>query len=462
MCQSVPCVVGRKRPSARRRRTAGRHGRALDWDIPCRVAPQQSSTPFLPARVILAGASQFGIPGGIVPEHGVEDDEQLTHAGGDDDFGLLGTSIWGALGQSLRKGADAFVAASGAESRHVQGVPDGDASAPDGSCSGESSAVVIEGRHADQCGDLLAVELSQFGEVGQEGGGGGETDAGDGGHEIDLVLPVVVITNDLVDLGFDRFDLFVESFEDFLNALAGGLGVGLLEAVGLGGAQIDQLPASFDELLELSQGALGNFEAAGLDDFAEACQDAGVDGIGLGKDPEALGEITDLAGIDEGHGMSGLEQFGNGRAFVATGGFEDNDAGAWFRKLFEQLREAHPVVGHGESFGVRTASDLEVVFGHIHTDEGKLVQGDVPILQIRARGAGRGTTALAAVRARTKRPITIMLGFGIRFTEGNSICGRPLARRLYIPRASPLPTFSLFNGIKDTRARQPWELRFKI
>ena len=62
----------RERSSARRRRTAARDGRALGRDIPCRVAPQQSSTPFHPAPVILLDDGEFGIPGGIIREHGVD------------------------------------------------------------------------------------------------------------------------------------------------------------------------------------------------------------------------------------------------------------------------------------------------------------------------------------------------------------------------------------------------------
>src|SRR5258708_224339 len=41
---------------------------------------------------------------------------------------------------------------------------------PHGGLSLESSAVVIEGGHPHECGDLLSVELSQLGEIRQESG----------------------------------------------------------------------------------------------------------------------------------------------------------------------------------------------------------------------------------------------------------------------------------------------------
>jgi hypothetical protein len=75
-------------------------------------------------------------------------------------------------------------------------------------------------------------------------------------------------------------------------------------------------------------------------------------------------------------------------------------------------------------------------------------------LRIRARRIGRHTTALAAVRAEIKRSATILLGFGMKLTEGRSICGRPLARGTYDPRASPLPRSSFLFSVRDTRVAQ--------
>jgi len=88
-----------------------------------------------PSVVILIDGDNLSIPGSVVFEHGVENDEQLAHASGENDFGLFAAAAEIALSQSLSKRSDVFVAAFGGEGGHVQGIPDGGASSPDGSGS---------------------------------------------------------------------------------------------------------------------------------------------------------------------------------------------------------------------------------------------------------------------------------------------------------------------------------------
>jgi hypothetical protein len=97
-----------------------------------------------PSVVILIDGDNLSIPGSVVFEHGVENDEQLAHASGENDFGHFAAAAGIALSQSLSKRSDVFVAAFGGEGGHGQGIPDGGASSPDGSSSHQRSAVVIE------------------------------------------------------------------------------------------------------------------------------------------------------------------------------------------------------------------------------------------------------------------------------------------------------------------------------
>ena len=60
--------------------------------------------------------------------------------------------------------------ACGGEGSHVEDGADGFASAADGAFALMLAAIAIEGSQADEGGDLLAVELSELGDVGHEGG----------------------------------------------------------------------------------------------------------------------------------------------------------------------------------------------------------------------------------------------------------------------------------------------------
>jgi len=313
------------------------------------------------------------------------------------------------LGERL----DVLVTAGGGKRSHVQGVSDILASAADGTSPHHFAAVVAERRNADERSDLLAIELSQFGKIGQERGRSDLSDAWNGSHEIDLVLPVVVLANDLFDLLLDAGDLFFQGIEHGLDAFLGGLRGSLLETIGLGGSQVDELSTALDELLQFGLGAVGQREATRLDDFPEACEDSRIDGIGLGEDAERFGEISGLAWIDESHQMACLEQFPDDQAFETTRGFEHDDASPRRRQLLEDFQDAWAVILDRTGFGVGPESELERSFSNIDTDIRKFVHGNVPSLQIRARRVGRDFTAQAAVRAKTKRSTTIMLGFGM-------------------------------------------------
>src|SRR4029077_20283523 len=135
----------------------------------------------------------------------------------------------------------------------------------------------------------------------------------------------------------------------------------------------------------------------------------------------------------------GLEQLSDQCALVPTRRLQDDHTRSGLGQTANDLANAVAIIGDRERFGIGVQRYLERIFRHIDTDVHESVHGLLPTLQMRARGFGRRPTAPAAVRARTKRPTTILLGFGLGSSEGKTICGRPLARGLYIPRASPLP-----------------------
>ena len=93
---------------------------------------------------------------------------------------------------------------------HVECAADVGASGLDGTGSTTGSAVAVEGGHTDECGDLLAVELAEFGQFGDECACGGGSDARRGLQEFGLGPPLFVVVDEFVDLAFDALDFVGE------------------------------------------------------------------------------------------------------------------------------------------------------------------------------------------------------------------------------------------------------------
>jgi hypothetical protein len=137
-------------------------------------------------------------PSGVVSHHGIEDDQQFPHAGCQGD--LFGFPFGH---KTLVEVADHGVVPGSDQGPHVEGGPDGSATAPDHSLSAQCAAVLGQRRNADQRGDLLPVECAQFGKVGQESATDDGTDAGDAAQEVLLGTPHRALLDGLVQVGVD-------------------------------------------------------------------------------------------------------------------------------------------------------------------------------------------------------------------------------------------------------------------
>src|SRR5262245_20832549 len=114
---------------------------------------------------------KFWIPRGIVFNHRVEDHQQLSHAGSENNLeGFAGGF------QPLCEVANQWIATSSGESRHVKHAADRRPATPDRASTMELATVTIERSHAGQGSDLLPVETSQFGQVYEQARDGHRTD----------------------------------------------------------------------------------------------------------------------------------------------------------------------------------------------------------------------------------------------------------------------------------------------
>src|SRR5216684_1688568 len=93
----------------------------------------------------------------FVVKHGIENNEELAHTGDERGLGVLTVGA-----QPQIEGSDGGIAAHSRHRRHIQDAPHLCASAPDTTAAAHISTVAVKWCETSQCGDLLAIEHSQF------------------------------------------------------------------------------------------------------------------------------------------------------------------------------------------------------------------------------------------------------------------------------------------------------------
>lgn len=357
----------------------------------------------------------------VVFDHGVEDDQQLSHAGGEGDFGFF------PLG--LEPGIEGFeygVMASGDEGGHVERRPESGSAAPDASLAAELSTIVIQGSDSHQGGDLLTVELTELGQFGDECGGGHFADARNTFEKLVALVPVIVGFDELEDLPVDPFEVFVNGVDEVLNAVQDLFVDGQRPAIEFRGAMLDELSSPGGQFVELSLLFMGLSDRARLDVLGKPCDDEGVDAVGLGEQTERFGIVADLRWIDDRDGIAGGGQIADEGLLVASGGLNDDQTGSGAGKFLEEEGALAGRVVAAEDWTVENVN-IEVVLRDVDADkrgDGSHVE-EIPTLQMRARCASR-RAAQAAVRAGFNNPATILLTHGLRCPRGyRSVAGRP-------------------------------------
>src|SRR6266446_3882184 len=97
------------------------------------------------------------LPMSFVVKHGIENNEELAHTGDERGLGVLTVGA-----QPQIESSDGGIAAHSRHRRHIQDAPHLCASAPDTTTAPHISTVAVEWCETSQCGDLLAIEHSQF------------------------------------------------------------------------------------------------------------------------------------------------------------------------------------------------------------------------------------------------------------------------------------------------------------
>ena len=363
------------------------------------------------------------IPMRVCFDECVEDHQQFAHASDDDELERFSLGF-----QALGERSDDRIATSCCQGGHVQDAADRGSAAPDGAFALKASTVSIERCQADQRGDFLSVEKTEFREFRQQRCDGDRSDTGSRLDDRALVFPFVIGFEQREDLLFNAFDLFVQQIDDLLHAFADGFGCERFPPAFLGGSQVDELTSACDELGEFLLFFMGIGKSSRSNVLPEPGDDLRIESIGLGQNAEASGEVAHLTRIDDSYEMIGVCKFSNNASLIPAGGFHNDQATSHVRQLRTQLLQPRSVVGNREllSFGKNT--NVERVLGDVDADKrcDRTVHGFVPVLQMRARCNVTSRLALAAVRAHSKRPVTILLCDCLgRPRRDRSATGRP-------------------------------------
>src|SRR3989304_1214050 len=318
----------------------------------------------------------------MIFDDGIEDDQELSHAGSEYDSEGL-TRCLQALGELTNDRIEATSRKGG----HVKHAADGSPASPDRTTTMEFPTITAERCQADQGGNLLAIESSQLGQLGQERGGRHRANARHTLHESGLALQLFVRLYQTGNFFLDLADLFLQLLDHAAHAFDHALRTSRLQAIRLGGAQLDQLSSTNHQFLKFLLDFRDFLHRSRLDMLSKAGDHFAIDPIGLGQDPQAPSEVANLTWIDHGALLAGSGQLGNELAWVSSGCFDHHQATAGHRQFIEKSPETGAVIGGREASALDKQKHLERILSNVNPDKRikNCVHELVPVLRMRAR-----------------------------------------------------------------------------
>ena len=305
----------------------------------------------------------------IMPEHGIENGEQLAHAGGKSHL------LWLACCQEpLIEGTKDWIMADGDKGGHIQSGTHGSTPSPASPLPPELAAVPAERSYTDQGGDLPAVERAQFGEAGQQRECQGRADAWYAAQEIFPHAPQRALPQAVMEVPIQVTQLLFQDGEYPIDVLPDHRQRSLAPLL-LGDLHLDDLPPTGNESFQLSSlcGSQGlRHSPTSLAEMGDGCC---VETVRLSQLPQGAGEVTDLAGVNHGHRDLRHAEGHYQRNLIAAGGFEHHQSGPQLEEPLDQVLDACFVLGGAPSRPRRANSYVHPILGYVDPNEHLLTIG---------------------------------------------------------------------------------------
>src|SRR6185312_15419513 len=300
-----------------------------------------------------------GLPWFCVSGDGVEDGEELAHAGDH------GNHLWLTGGDEMKpESTDGGVVADGGHGGEEEGGADGAASAADEGLAAPTAGLAGEGCDADEAGDLAAVEAAELGQFGDQGAGDDRADARDGSEEIFLRAPGGRAAHRGVNLLVERREFLLEHADDALAALLEpprhALGT-----LALGADHHHDLPPARHQVGKEPRRLIGQRAHLRLGRLGKARDHRGIDRVGLGAFAEGLRVVPHLGRIDDGQRQTRPADRRRHHDLEAAGRLDRNQPRRQRLKALDQPRQAFAVARDGEALARRLNMHIKPILRHI-------------------------------------------------------------------------------------------------
>src|SRR6516162_5548859 len=386
---------------------------------------------------------RHGVPAGVsvgpavtIAEHRIKGGEHFAHDRDDRDFRLLARA-----NEAMVEGAQCRVEPERGQGWHVERVADRCATSIDVALPTEPAAIERVRRQADQCGNLLAADLPEFGHQSQQGIGERGADAGHRAQQAEASGKVWLGCDQLGQTLVEHGDVGLYSGE---APLSDALQQGVFEMAGLAlhrNMLVAELAAHRDGLSEPFEGRIA-LNHSGRHDRNIVGDQARIDAVVFRQSAGSASKLPHFVRVDPPHREAGCQQDADDATLVAATRLQADRGDRTSRQSSDQLSPAGRVVGDTKTAPSGSDCYVQTIDRNIDPDIVRLAHLRTPSLLMRAR-------ALATVRVwkiwleRRARPRS----------DSQDAHGLPVMAGPVRDRATVIPENALFQTYKTRRYR---------